>query len=172
MEHADKILMDQLLEANASDEKAVGNAVVEALLPALPERLSDSFRKLALDEVQLFSALDAIRMLMHDWARIHDRAPDELTSSGEVRCDGNVVIPASTVVAAVARLAEAPLEVAEKVVAWIVEAARAMPTLIPGIESMPREDRSVNVRLVPYSVQDDLCRLWLNRNDYRVEEWD
>ena len=152
--------IDALFRAQAEDEDDLIRAIEEALLPNLSDNLNKRYLQEELGPLRLFAALDTLRLLLHGWARRSGGLdPESLDRDGEIRCQQERVIPGATLVEALRRRVDTDEATAQRLLHWIFDSARLLPTLIPGVDAYPQGD-VLSLHLVAYSPEDNLFERW------------
>jgi hypothetical protein len=146
--------LENMLEAVANDEKAVGAAVEQVLLPGLPAGMKDlSAIYPKIDAITLFLAIDSVPLLVHRIIEQEEetRKFDDILMNSDATLsfltdgDKDLRLPAEVLLEQISYKTKLDLKAAGVLANWIWRAARSRKTLFIGLRAFPHGPRLVKL---------------------------
>ena len=164
LDAADRAALAKLLAADARDEADVTRAVEDALLPSLSPRALKLVRALA-EEVKpraIFLATEAVAMLIARATRVAKMSDKIVTldGAGAISIGARQLVPGSTTVREIARMAHVSVPAAQKLAAWLPLGALSQPRLLRGLTVEDAGASRVDLRVDTGEAHADLFARW------------
>ncbi|OFW46129.1 MAG: hypothetical protein A3J29_23820 [Acidobacteria bacterium RIFCSPLOWO2_12_FULL_67_14b] len=149
--------MDQVV---ADDRKSIARAVEEVLLPSLPMDLAE-LRTVEerIDRVQLFRAIDAVNLLVFNYASREPRKRIVLSPEG-LRLGKTVAAERKTMLAEIVRRARVGQDSAGPLFDWTIDVAKICRQLFSDLRVSKVEGDSLVLLLDPQGPGADLLERW------------
>jgi hypothetical protein len=154
----DRATLARLHAADARDEADVARAVEESLLPSLSPRALKLVRAIGAEATPraIHLATEAVAMLIARAtraAKLSDKII-ALDGAGAISVGERELVPGSTTVREIARVARVSAAVAQKLAAWMPVAALAQPRLLRGLTVEDAGAARVDLRVLAGATSD------------------